>query len=185
MKSSVAAAGLCALTLAGNASALPAIGAAGPAGTVVDAEGRGLDLHGIKGKPTLLVYEDKEATKQNLQLKSELSKLAAGDTYRQAIALVAVADVEGYDYWPARGFVKSAIRTESKKLGNTIYVDWTGGVRKAAGFKKGLSTILLMGRDGKVLFSHEGAMAAVDRTRLLSLLQEQVAAKPEAPANRP
>ncbi len=174
MKLVLAAACLCAITLAATATALPAVGATGPGGTVVDAEGRGLDLHAIKGKPTLLVYEDKEATKQNLQLKSELSKLAAGDIYRQAIALVAVADVEGYDYWPARGFVKSAIRTESKKLGNTIYVDWTGGVRKAAGFTKGMSTIMLMGRDGKVLFSHEGAMAGPERTRLLALLKEQV-----------
>ena len=159
---------------AASALALPAVGAAGPSGTVVDADGHGKDLHESHGKPMLLVYEDQAATKQNLELKSELSRLAAGDKYRKAIALVAVADVEGYDYWPARGFVKGAIRTESKKLGNPIYVDWSGGVRKAAGFKKGLSTILLMGRDGKVLFSHEGAMAAKERAALLALLAKQV-----------
>lgn len=174
MKPQFAAAGLYMLTLTSNAIALPAVGSSGPAGTVVDADGHGRDLHSNQGKPTLLVYEDQAATKQNVALKSELSRLAAGDKYRTAIALVAVADVEGYDYWPARGFVKGAIRKESKKLGNTIYVDWNGGVRKAAGFKKGMSTILLMGRDGKILFSHEGTMTPAQRTALLDLLKTQV-----------
>lgn len=174
MKPHLAAAGLCMLSISSPALALPGVGAAGPAGMVVDADGRGRDLLANQGKPTLLVYEDQAATKQNVELKTELSRLASGDKYRTAIALVAVADVEGYDYWPARGFVKGAIRSESKKLGNTIYVDWNGGVRKAAGFKKGMSTILLMGRDGKILFSHEGTMTAVQRKQLLELLKSQV-----------
>jgi len=178
MKSPRIAAGLTALSLTVNAHALPAVGAAGPGGRVVDAEGRGLDLRGIKGKPTLLVYEDQEATKQNVALKTQLAKLASGDKYRQAIALVAVADVEGYDYWPARGFVKSAIRSESKKLGNTIYVDWNGSVRKSAGFTKGKSTVLLVGPDGKIMFSHEGTMAPPEREKLLALLRAQVEPEP-------
>lgn len=179
MKTPLIAAGLCALTLSATAQALPAVGAPGPGGKVVDAEGRGLDLHAIKGKPTLLVYEDKEATKQNLELKTQLSKLASGDKYRKAIALVAVADVEGYDYWPARGFVKSAIRSESKKLGNTIYVDWDGSMRRLSGFTKGMSTIILVGSDGKIMFSHEGKMAKAEREKLLSLLRSQVEPEPE------
>jgi len=173
----VVAATFAVATLTADAHALPTVGAAGPRGTVVDAEGRPLDLQQIKGKPTLLVYEDKEATKQNVELKSELAKLAAGGNYTQAIALVAVADVEGYDFWPARGFVKSAIRSESKKLGSTIYVDWSGGVRKGAGFTKGQSTIVLVGADGKVLFSHEGKMAIPERKALLALLAQQVEAQ--------
>lgn len=178
MKSPRIAASLCALTMTVSAHALPAVGAVGPSGKVVDAEGRGLDLRAVKGKPTLLVYEDQEATKQNVELKTQLAKLAAGERYRAAIALVAVADVEGYDYWPARGFVKSAIRAESKKLGNTIYVDWTGAVRKASGFSKGKSTILLVGTDGKVLFSHEGKLPPAEREKLLTLLRSQVEATP-------
>lgn len=182
MKRWLIAANLCVVSLLSSANALPLVGAPGPGGKVVDTEGRGLDLRAIKGKPTLLVYENKEATKQNLELKNQLSKLAAGDKYRKAIALVAVADVEGYDYWPARGFVKSAIRSESKKLGNPIYVDWDGSMRKAAGFTKGLSTIVLVGPDGKVVFSHEGKMAAADREKLLVLLKQQV--EPEVAASR-
>ena len=68
-------------------------------------------------------------------MKEELGKLAKGDRYKTAIALLAVADVEGYDYWPVRGFVKSAIRKESRKFGTTIYCDWDGSFRSALGLR--------------------------------------------------
>lgn len=166
---------LCLLT--GTASALPNVGSPAPSGKVVDADGNPLDIGQIKGRPVLIVYEDQEATKQNLELKRELSALAKGDAYRDAIALVAVADVQGYDYWPARGFVKSAIRKESKKLGTTIYCDWKGALRQSAGFHKGQSTVILLSADSKVLFAHEGSMPAATRTRLIELISAQVAAK--------
>lgn len=157
-----------------HASALPSVGAVRPAARVVDADGRWLDLRGINGKPTLVVYESQDAQSQNVALKNELSTLAAGEKYRNAVVLLPVADVESYDYWPARGFVKSAIRGESKKLNATIYCDWDGSFRKAAGLRRGYSTIMLIGQDGKVLFSYEGTVPKEERDKLVALLKTQV-----------
>lgn len=174
MKTRAALAAAFAASLTTNASALPSVGKEAPNVRVADVDGRALELSQLRGKPVLLVYENQEATKQNVALKSELSKRATGEAYRKSIALVAVADVDGYDYWPARGFVKRAIRAESKKLGSTIYVDWDGSVRKNAGFTKGKSTVMLLGADGKVLFSQEGTLDAANREALFKILEAQV-----------
>jgi predicted transcriptional regulator len=145
-----------------------------PNARVEDADGKVLQLQSLKGKPILIVYEDRDSAKQNQTLKDDLSQLAKGDKYKKSIALAAIADVSSYDWWPAKGFVKDAIREESKKQKTTIYCDWNGGFRKAYGIKRGVSNVILVGRDGRVLFAAEGAIGADARKRLVSLLGEQV-----------
>jgi hypothetical protein len=150
-------------------------GAVRPAARVVDAEGRALDLRAITGKPILVLYEDKGSAEVNAPLKKELSVLAKGDRYRTAVALVPVADVESYDFWPARGFVKSAIRSESRKIGATIYCDWDGSFRRAARIRAGTSNVLLIGgRDAKVIYAWEGPMPKEERQHFLRLLRAEV-----------
>lgn len=158
------------------AAALPAVGELRPAARAVDADGRAVDLRSVNGRPILVVYEDKDSSSMNAPLKRELSVLARGDRYRNAVALVPVADVEGYDYWPVRGFVKDAIRDESKKIGATIYCDWDGSFRRAAGLRRGTSSVVLIGRDARVLFASEGPLPKPDRDRLLRLLRAEIEA---------
>jgi hypothetical protein len=157
-----------------SADALPPVGAIRPQAVVVDANGGRLDLRSINGKPTLVVYESQDAQSQNVALKAELSVLAKGEKYRSAIALVPVADVESYDYWPARGFVKSSIRSESQKMNATIYCDWDGSFRRTAGFRRDYSTIMLIGADGKVAWVYEGTVPAAERVKLVAMLKAQV-----------
>lgn len=171
-KASAIAAAL--LLFTAPAGALLPAGSLRPAAHVVDAEDRTLDLRAINGRPILVIYEDKGSAKDNEALKADLSRLAKGDRYRSAIALVPVADVQSFDFWPARGFVKDAIRSESKKVGATIYLDWNGAFQRAAGFKRGTSSVLLVGRDARVLFSSEGPLSAEQRARLVALLRSEV-----------
>lgn len=167
---------LLSLAIGAPAGALPSVGVLRPAARVVDADDKSLDLRAINGRPILIVYEDKESSKLNVPLKEDLSRLARGDRYKSAIALVPVADVEGYDYWPVRGFVKDAIRDESKKIGATIFCDWDGSFRRAVGLRRGTSSVVLVGRDARVLFASEGALSRPERQRLLELLRTEVEA---------
>lgn len=170
----IAAAALATVLVPNPSHALLKEGTDAPNARVEDADGKVLQLQNLKGKPILIVYEDKDSSAQNQPLKEDLSKLASGDKYKKAIALAAIADVSAYDWWPAKGFVKDAIREESKKQKTTIYCDWNGGFRKAYGIKKGVSNVILVGRDGKVLFAAEGVLGTDARKRLVSLLGEQV-----------
>ena len=66
--------------------------------------------------------------------------------------------MSSYDFWPAKGFVKDAIREESRKAGTTIYCDWDGTFRKAYRLRQGISNVILVGKSGEVLFAAEGAL---------------------------
>ena len=176
-RSRVAAATLAlalAVVVSSRASALPIAGAVRPEVQLTDAWERSIRLSAYRGMPVLVVYEDKGSSAQNAALKSELAILARGDRYRRSIALVAVADVSGYDYWPIRGFVRSAIRSESAHQTTVIYCDWDGHIRTALGLERGQSNVVLYGRDGSVLYAHAGAMTLEDRTAFIALLRVQV-----------
>jgi predicted transcriptional regulator len=170
----IAGAALTTMLLPSPSFAVIKEGTIAPNARVEDADGKALQMQSLRGKPILIVYEDRDSAKQNQPLKDDLSKLATGDKYKSSIALAAIADVSSYDWWPAKGFVKDAIREESKKQKTTIYCDWNGGFRKAYGIKRGVSNVILVGRDGRVLFSAEGAIGTEARKRLVSLLGEQV-----------
>jgi len=162
------------LALAAPVAALPTAGALRPAARVVDADDRTLDLRAINGKPILVLYEDKDSATMNVAFKNDLARLARGDKYRDAVALVPVADVQSYDFWPARGFVKDAIRDESKKIGATIYCDWDGGFQRAVAFKRGTSSVMLIGRDARIVFASEGALSKEQREHVINLLRVEV-----------
>lgn len=165
---------LATVALAGPATALPTLGAARPAVSLVDGWDRPFVLPGGHQKPVLVVYEDKESAQQNQAFKDDLSKLGKGDRYKQRITLVAVADLQGYDYWPVRGMVKDAIQSESVKFGTPIYCDWNGAMRSSLKVKKGVSSVLLYNREGKLVFSHEGPMPPAKRQAAIALLREAV-----------
>jgi hypothetical protein len=156
-----------------SAQALPRVGDARPRLVLKDAWDRQLDFGQIGGRPLLLVYEDKESSSQNQAFKDELSRVAKGPRASK-IVLAAVADVQGYDYWPARGFVKDAIRSQSNAIGAAIYCDWSGAIRSALGLKRRTSTVVLYDASGKVVFAHEGAMDASTRARAIELLNATI-----------
>ena len=159
--------------MVGGGGAL-AEGTLAPNATLEDADGRVSELRAFRGRPILIVYEDRDSAKQNDALKKELGELARGDRYRGRVALAAVADVSAWDFWPARGFVKDAIRDASKQQGTTIYCDWNGAFRKTYQLRRGVSNVVLVGKDGRVIFTAEGAVPAASRKRLIAMLRDQV-----------
>ena len=159
------------MTVTTGVMALPAVGQQRPDLRLTDAWDRSLSVPKSSGRPLLLVYEDKDSATQNKEFKDELAELAKGDRYRNAVTLLAVADVDGYDFWPISGRVKDAIKRESTKAKTTIYCDWDGAVRKATGVRRGTSSVVLYAADGKVLIAHEGPMSKADREKVFALLR--------------
>lgn len=166
--------GLAASFGATPALALPIVGDPVASAKLEDADGRAIDLGSFRGKPILIVYEDRDSAKQNDALKKDLARLAAGDKYKTSVALAAVANVSAFDFWPIKGIVKDAIRKESKKQGTTIFCDWSGAFRKALRMRDRASSVVLVGRDGNVLFAADGSISIEARQRLIDLLRKEV-----------
>jgi predicted transcriptional regulator len=162
-----------------SAEALPKVGTSRPGVALANADDETFDLRAVNGKPLVIVYESKDAAAQNTAFKADLKSLTAtSTTFKEGYALTPIADADGYDYWPARGFVKSAIRDESKKIGRTVYIDWTGAARKSLGATHDKSAILIYGKDAKLKFAGEGTLSEADRKLALRVLKCEV--RPDA-----
>ena len=161
------------ILLATPASALPRVGRALPAAVVVDAEGTPVQTDRLRGRPVLIVYESRESNTQNQRLKDRLSKLAEGGRYRSRVHLLPIASVSQFDFWPARGFVEDAIEDESERIGTTIYCDWDGSFARALNLRPQHSSVILVSRQGRVVFAYEGALSRRAQNRLLELLQRE------------
>ena len=156
--------------------AAPTVGATAKDARAVDVDGRVLSLERMRGTTVFVVYEDKESGKQNQALKRELEEWLSHDAKAHASVFVApVADVSEYDSWPARGFVKDAIREESKKVGMTIWCDWDASFRKTLDLAKGKSNVVVLGRDGRVLFAAEGALSLEQRREAIAAAKREAA----------
>lgn len=168
---------LAAITSTSRSEAVPSVGDGRPKVRLVDAWDRTLDIDeaSTKSKKAMLVvYENRETSKQNQALKDELAQLAKEPKFEPGIAVVAVADMTPYDYWPVKGFAKDAVREESRKFGTTIFCDWDGSARSKLQVRQGFSNVVLYGKEGKVLFAHEGAMPVESRRALLALIRTQI-----------
>lgn len=157
----------------GAALALPSVGQEVRRVAVEDPDGRVMDLSFPRTKPTLLLYEDKKSANQNQALKDELKQLAAKAEAKQ-IQFVAIADTSDYRGWPLRGFAERSVRKKSAETGQRIYCDWEGSFRKAYGLRRGVSSVVLVGADGRVQYAAEGKLDPPARSKLFALLWKQV-----------
>src|SRR5688572_30517077 len=79
-----------------------------------------------RGKPVILFYEDKDSTKLNLVLKEELFERGRQHGLLEAAFVVAVANLEKFNFFPAKQIALSYVKDEEKKVGVPILVDLEG-----------------------------------------------------------
>jgi hypothetical protein len=169
------AASVVALAAIPLADAAPKEGEQAPEARAEDVEGRAVDTRSFRGKKTLIFfYEGKDTAQQNQRLKIDIAKLTKTDRYRSVTHFAAVGDVGDYNYWPVKGIVKDKIREESKKSGWPIYCDWDGSFRSAYKLRRDVSNVVVVGKNGSVLFAAEGAVDARKRERLFNVLRAEV-----------
>lgn len=156
-------------------AAPPKVGEKAPGeAKVEDVDERVLKVSQLAGKPALVVYEDKDSKALNDQMKKDLEKAVAAEPELAAVRIVAVADVSEYDFWPARGAVKDAIRDEQKKTKTTIWLDWSGSFRDKLGLVKATSNFLLLDAKSKVTANKSGKLSADDRKAILEAMRKLV-----------
>lgn len=140
--------------------------------TVQDPDEKPSKLSALRaGKPVLVFYEDKDGGGQNDRFKQRLGKLREKSAAAKKVGLVAIADVGSWNFWPAKGFVKDALRDAGKKAGITVWADWTTDGRKILGAHTNQSNVLLLDASGKVLWSSAGALSPAQENDLLTRVE--------------
>ncbi|WP_426756969.1 peroxiredoxin family protein [Myxococcus sp. Y35] len=161
-------------------SALGAAPAPAPSPTPVDAtlktsSGKEVRLSKWRGKPVILFYEDKDSTKLNATLKKELFARGQERGILDAAWVLAVANLQSFDFFPARQIALSFVRDEEKKVGVPILVDMDGTMGKAP-WKLPVKTsnVVLLDAEGALVYRHSGRMKPDELTAFFAVLSRLV-----------
>jgi hypothetical protein len=144
-----------------------------PNARLEDADGKPLELKALKGKPVVIIYDDRTSAPKSEAFRKEFIKMLKTSPLGSEVQLLLVANVSAYDFWPARGTVEDAVRKETKKQGTKIYCDWTGGLRSAFKLKNEVTSVVMVGKDGRIAFSMEGVPAGKEQQRLVEMIRSQ------------
>ncbi|EAU68785.1 hypothetical protein STIAU_8495 [Stigmatella aurantiaca DW4/3-1] len=146
-------------------------------------EGTPVQLSRWRGKPVILFYEDKDSVNLNAKLKERLFELARERGLKDSAWVIAVANLEKFNFFPARQIALSYVKDEEKKAGVPILVDLEGTLG-AEPWKLPMktSTVMLLDAEGILLYRYSGRMAEKDMELFIALLARLVGADLETEA---
>jgi hypothetical protein len=151
-----------------------------PKASPLDATLRGSDgaqapLSRWRGKPVILFYEDKDSTRLNAALKEELFQRGRERGLLDSAWVVAVANLEKFNFFPARQIALSYVRDEEKKVGVPILVDLDGTLGEAPwALPKKTSTVMLLDATGAVVYSYSGRLEEAERKTFFAALSQLI-----------
>jgi len=142
---------------------------------VHDGRGRAVALSAFQGKPTVLFYEDKDSTEMNKALKEELFRRGKAENLLEAVSVVAVANVAGYNWFPAKGFAQAGIRKASRQFGLPVLADWTGTLRQPPwNLPDKTSTVVVLTPSGTEVLRASGQLGPETSERIFATLRELI-----------
>lgn len=137
-----------------------------------DAEGIAHSLTEYRGQVLVLFYESREHIQDNFTLKRSFMHPRRG-AFAQARVL-GIANVKSLNFTPARTFTQKAVRAIQSKFDLELLLDWEGRLLEAPFFfDPTASNVIVLSRDGEVLFRHRGVLSSEDRERFVRALSER------------
>ena len=158
--------------------------AAAPAGgavleaSVSTSSGGAVQLSQFWGRPTILFYEDRNSMEANRPLKQELERLLAQNDRLRQTQVLAVANLQEYNWFPARQFALAGVKAAEAKNRILLYIDLDGSLTRAPiQLPRVGASVLVIDEQGNIVFRHLGPVGEKQRGHLFALL-EHLAKKP-------
>lgn len=139
---------------------------------LVDLADQPVSLRGLAGKVVVVVHQDRHSSEQNPALKDKLSALLA--RFPSDLKIVALADVGGYDFWPAKGYVKDALKSLDSGGGALVACDWKGAVRKAYKLKQKHSVVFVLSKAQAVVSMTSGQLSTEESERVVQRIEGEL-----------
>lgn len=171
-------------TLSVLLAALPTgaqVDAGPPPGPPVDAElessltGHAVHLSETRTRVMVVFYEDREHIPDNEETKGLLGRFIADNHLETRLAMLPIANADGYHYAPVDSLVRSGLAEGSRRIGMDIWVDWERHMYAAPiSCIGGASNVLVLDRAGVIQYRHAGVMAEADRTELFRAVRRSL-----------
>ncbi len=158
-----------------------AVAAASLAAPVLDAslaatDGRTVRVADFRGRPAVLFYEDRAATAVNAHFKRALFRRGRERALLDAVAVVPVANLRAYDFFPARAIALEAVRRIERRVGTPILVDFDGALAAPPWSLPATGAgVVVLAPDGHEAMRRTGRLDAADEAALFARLEELVA----------
>ncbi len=151
------------------------LGKPAPSFTVESGDGRRLTLDMVKGRVSVVFYETKEASRKNSDVKDRFNELydRQDKETRQSIVRVPVFDCS-HTFWPISLAWKEALRTNSKRVGITLYGDWDGRMGRDYHMKENESNVVVIDRQGTIRYASYGRISDRQFAEIEELLDRLV-----------
>ncbi|MCC6806826.1 MAG: redoxin family protein [Deltaproteobacteria bacterium] len=138
-------------------------------------DGHQASLSQYRGKPVILFYEDKGSTHVNRPLKGRLREWGDAHAAHGAAHVVAVTNLQAYNFFPVKGFALRRVRGMEEKLGIPILADLDGTMTTPPwSLPPHASTVVLFDSEGNVVYQKTGAFSEDDIATLLAVLDELI-----------
>ena len=153
------------LTAPGSLPAGPLLDAA-----ILDLEDQPVSLRAMRGKVVVVLHQDRYSSEQNPTFKDRLGELVL--RHPEKLQLVALAEVGGYNFWPARRYVKDALRPLRSLGGAVVACDWKATVQKQYHLPARQSAVFVVGKSGTLQALTIGVLPTARADALLSQIEK-------------
>lgn len=124
----------------------------------------------FRGKPSVLLYEDRHSTEVNRSFKTALRAREQGP-HGADVQVLAVANLSGLNFFPIRGFALHGVREAERKAQHPLLVDWENALtRPPWSLPPNGSTVVVLSPTGDVVFTQSGALDAQAQEQVFALL---------------
>lgn len=132
---------------------------------ILDLDDKPVSLRGMHGKIVVVLHQDRYSSDQNQGFKDRLGELVL--RFPGKLQLIALAEAGGYNFWPARRYVKDALKPLQALGGALVACDWKGAVRRSYRIPARQSAVFVVDKDSTLAALRIGVLPADDATGLL------------------
>jgi hypothetical protein len=131
---------------------------------VESGDGEKVTEKSVKGKVVIMFYEKRDVAKKNADMKDKLNELfdCQPVNIQRTIVRLPVIDCS-HVFWPVSEIWKKGLRDNSKRVGMTVYCDWTGNVSRDFRMLPDESNMLILDDKGMIRYRFSGK---IDQARL-------------------
>lgn len=151
----------------------PRVGAVATPIVIEDLDGKPIPVP--TGVRAVVFYEDEKSGELNLRAHKKVAEIVDRHNGKPGFDVMIVADVQRFNYWPGKSFTLKELRRVQKAEKAPVFCDWTGGAMRGWSLARGIPSVTVLGRDGKVQFHVEGTLTPQQVVELETVLSSEVA----------
>jgi predicted transcriptional regulator len=126
-----------------------------------------------RGRVVILFYEDRNSTSQNEHVKQAIARAHRADPQvTQQFALVPIANVGAYNFWPAEYFAREAITAVARANHVELWFDWDGQLIRSLRLRDNASNVVVLDRRGRVRYHRAGRVPDAEVASFVALLRQ-------------